>query len=115
MKILLTKQCESLTGSLGRGLGYHIQRRKNAFYGVRQSKGIIPPCGHWRFILACAQLAQTKLYVADIQISWTELHDALVEAHYFVAGAHVTDNGLEKNKLTYDAQDIINLKYTFGL
>ena len=115
MKIILTKQCASLTGALGKGMGYSIQCQRGGFYSKRNSRGVVPRDGHWRFILACARLAQAKLYVADIQISWLELHDALVEAHYFVAGAHVTDNGLEKIKLTYNAADIINLKYTFSL
>ena len=115
MKIILTKQCASLTGALGKGMGYSIQCQRGGFYSKRNSRGVVPPYGHWRFILACAQLAQTKLYVADIQISWLELHDALVEAHHFVAADHVGWNGQEAVKLTYNAADIINLKYTFGL
>ena len=57
MEIILSSNCKSLTGSLGRGFGYSIQRRKNRFFTKRDSKGIIPPDGHWRFIVACAELA----------------------------------------------------------
>ena len=52
MEIILSKQCESLTGSLGRGFGYHIQRRKNGFFAKRNSHGEIPRDGHLRFILS---------------------------------------------------------------
>ena len=108
MKIILSKQCESLTGSLGRGFGYHIQKRKNGYFAKRNSKGVIPPDGHWRFILTCAQLAQSKLHIADIRVSREELKQAMYEARIFIAMQHL-------RKATYDARDIINLKITFGL
>ncbi len=108
MKIILSKQCESLTGSLGRGFGYHIQKRKNGYFAKRNSKGVIPPDGHWRFILTCAQLAQSKLHIADIRVSREELKQAMYEARIFIAMQHL-------RKATYDARDIINLKTTFSL
>ena len=108
MEIILSKQCESLTGSLGRGFGYHIQRRKNGYFAKRNSKGVIPPNGHWRFILTCAQLAQNKLHIADIRVSREELKQAMYEARIFIAMQHL-------RKDTYDARDILNLKITFGL
>ena len=108
MEIILSKQCESLTGSLGRGFGYHIQRRKNGYFAKRNSKGVIPPNGHWRFILTCAQLAQNKLHIADIRVSREELKQAMYEARIFIAMQHL-------RKDIYDARDIINLKITFGL
>ena len=108
MQIILSKQCESLTGSLGRGFGYHIQKRKNGFYAKRNSNGEIPPDGHLKFILSCANLAQSKLHIADIRVSREELKSALNEAHFFVAAQNLK---LE----IYNAQDIINLKHTFGL
>ena len=108
MQIILSKQCESLTGSLGRGFGYSIQRRKNGFYTKRDSKGIVPPDGHLRFILACANLAQSKLHITDVQLSRDELKQALWEAKHFIAAQNLK---LE----IYNARDILNLKTTFAL
>ena len=115
MQIFISQQCESITGSLGSGYGYHIQRRKKGFFGVRQSKGTVPPDGHWRFIKTCAKLAQNKLHISDIQIRWSELSDALYKAGHSDAFRHVTNNGLADVKITYNARDIINLQNTFGL
>ena len=115
MKLFLTKQCESLTGSLGTGYGYHIQHRKNGFFAKRNAKGIVPPDGHWRFIVACAKLANAKLHVTDIELHWTEAMYALEEARHFVAAQMVHDNFYGKCKITYNADDILNLKTTFGL
>ena len=114
MEIKLSPTCEALAGSLGRGFGYFIVRRKNGFFGVR-SRHNVPPDGHWRFILACAELAKMKLHISDIEIHWIELSAALYEAGQFIAGRHVRSNGVEGIKLTYNAADIINLKITFGL
>ena len=85
MEIFLSKQCKFLCGSLGKGFGYHIQRRtdhdgKIRFWGVRQSKGVVPPGGHLRFILTCAELAQMKLHITDISVSKAEVFDALMSA-----------------------------------
>ncbi len=107
--------CESLTGSLGQGFGYHIQRRKNGFFSKRNTKGIVPPDGHWRFILTCARLAKMALHISDIEINWMELQEALYEARQFQASEHVRRNYNDKAKATYNAADIINLKITFGL
>ena len=115
MEIILSNQCESLKGTLGRGFGYHIQKRKNGYFAKRNSKGKVPVNGHWRFILACAHIAQTKLHIADIQIHWKELHDARYEAHQFTAAFHVELNGRKAKKIFYNARDIINLKTTFSL
>ena len=110
MEIILSKQCEALTGSLGRGFGYHIQRRKNGFFAKRNTKGVIPPDGHWKFILACANLAQSKLHITDIKVTNRELFKALREA-YLTSPAFLNWNNVE----TYNASDIIKLKNTFGL
>ncbi len=115
MKIILTEQCESFTGSLGRGFGYHIQRRKNGFFAKRNTKGIIPQDGHWRFIVACAEQARMKLHIADIKVNWMEVQSALYDARHFTASEQVRRNYADKCKATYDAHDIINLKTTFGL
>ena len=108
MEIILSSNCESLTGSLGRGFGYSIQRRKNGFYTKRDSKGIVPPDGHWRFIVACAELAKAGLHISDIKASRVEVSDALKEARHFIAATHL-------NLANYHARDILNLKTTFGL
>ena len=108
MEIILSNHVKSLTGSLGRGFGYHIKHRKNGFFGERNSNGSIPPDGHWRFIVACAELAQMSLHISDIQLSRTELESALREAHAFIAAQNLRLN-------CYHARDILNLKTTFGL
>ena len=108
MKIILSQQCESLTGMLNSSLGYHIEHRKNGFFSKRNQRGIVPPDGHWRFILTCAQLAQSKLHIADIRVSREELKQAMYEARIFIAMQHL-------RKDLYDARDILNLKITFSL
>ena len=107
MEIILSKQCESLTGSLGRGFGYFIVRRGKRFFSQR-SRHSVPSDGHWRFILTCAQLAQNKLHIADIRVSREELKQAMYEARIFIAMQHL-------RKDLYDARDILNLKTTFSL
>ena len=115
MEIFLSATCKSLTGTLGRGFGYYIRStKKGRFFGQR-SKHSVPPDGHWRFIVACAQLAQSKLHIADIRVEWKELYSALYEAECFSASYKVGRNYTDKNKVWYDARDILNLKTTFGL
>ena len=113
MLIILSPNCIALTGSLSRDLGYSVQRRKNHFYGVRNSRGHVPPDGHWRFILACAQLAHTQLSIADIRLTQAELYDALYEAHHWIAAQNVLR--LRYTKRSYNAADTLNLKTTFSL
>ena len=114
MEIILTKQCESLTGSLGKGFGYYIHKRtdldgKTRFWGVRQAKGEIPANGHLRFILACAELAQMKTHISDIRVPRKELIYALWEADYETAGDYVyTEPG--KFPKIFSASDIINYR-----
>ena len=108
MQIILSPNCKALTGSIGRGFGYHIEHRKYGFFGVRDAKGIIPPDGHWRFILTCAEIAHSNLHIADIKVKREEVKRALYEAHMFIAMQNL-------GKDIYTANDIINLKITFGL
>lgn len=115
MEIILNEKVKSLTGSLGRGYGYHIQKRKNKFYGQRNAKGIVPADGHWRFVLTCAEIAKIGLHIAGVQISALELHAALLKAAKHMAAQQVLTNYQKGVKATYNAQDIINLKTTFGL
>ena len=115
MEIFLSPTCKSLTGTLGRGFGYYIRStKKGRFFGQR-SKHAVPPDGHWRFIVLCAELAQANLHIADIRIEWVELQSALYEAKCFIASEKVRRNYTDKNKDWYDAHDILNLKTTFGL
>ena len=107
MEVILSKMCLSLSGCLGRGYGYFLVKRKERFYSQR-SKHSVPPDGHWRFIIACAELAQNGLHISDIKVSRGELKDALNEARCFIAMQNLRLD-------TYNARDIINLKITFGL
>ena len=85
MRLILSKQCESLTGSLGSGYGYAVRKSKKGFYGYRYGHGNVPPDGHLRFILKCAELARMKLHIVDINVTHKELRAALDEAgKYYV-------------------------------
>ena len=89
MEIILSKQCEALTGSLGKGYGYFIQRRRRSyngsvrFFSQRSKHPPIPADGHLRFIFASAELAQLKTHISDIRVSRKELRQALWEAGYY--------------------------------
>ena len=112
MKLILSEQCKSLTGCLGQGFGYFIQARRTkngeVNYFSQRSKYGAPPDGHWRFIVACAELAQRHLHIADIRVEIEEVKQALYEAHFFMAAQSLR---LE----TYNARDILNLKTTFSI
>ena len=110
MEIILSKQCEALTGSLGKGFGYSIQRRRDHegryhFYSQRSKHPPIPRDGHLRFIFACAELAQMRLHISDIKVTNRELFEALREAN-LPAPAFLTWNNVE----SYNASDIINFR-----
>ena len=115
MEVKLSNQCLSLTGMLDRGTGYYLRSTKTGRFYSQRSKHVVPPDGHWRFIVLCAELAKNGLHISDIQISRDELHKALYEAHHFVASEHVRRNYADKAKATYNAHDVLNLKITFGL
>ena len=106
MEIVLTKQCKSLTGSVGQGFGYHIQRRGEHFYGVRQSKGHIPAKGHIRFIITCAQMAKAELHIADILVSAKELREAINEAGFIYGDSLVK----AKNGEIFHASQVLDFK-----
>ena len=114
MEIILTKQCESLTGSLGKGYGYFIQGRrghdgKYHYFSQRSKHPPIPRDGHLRFIFACAELAQAKLHISDIRVSGYELKSALYEAAY-IASAICVDVDNE-----YSAAEVLQFKNERGL
>ena len=119
MKVILSNQCESLTGMLERGLGYFLQARRTKsgkvnYYSQRSKHGG-PPDGQWRFILTCANLAKVGLHVQDLSINWMELQTALYDARKYQASEHVRRNYADKAKVSYNAADILNLKTLFGL
>ena len=113
MEIILSKQCESLTGSLGKGFGYSIQRRRDHegryhFYSQR-SKWNVPPDGHLKFIFTCADLAQMGLHISDISVSAKELREAFEEADLWY-GVRVENTNA---KQIYNASDIINYRRNY--
>ena len=114
MEIILSKQCESLTGSLGQGFGYHIQRRNNGFFAKRNSKGDTPRDGHLRFILSCAEIAQSKLHITDIRVYRTELVLALWKAGRKKLGDYVFTEP-DKFPETFHADDIMKFKNDYSL
>ena len=109
MEIILSKKCESFTGSLGGRFGYHIQHRKNGFFSKRNSNGPVPRDGHWLFIVSCAQLAQLKLHVADIRVTGYEMNDALKDACLFASAQLVDVDEI------YNADDVLNFVKEHGL
>lgn len=79
MEVILTQRCKSLTGTVGSRFGYFIVRRGDRFFSQR-SRHSVPPDGHWRFIVTCAELSKLNLHIADIKVTAGELDDALEEA-----------------------------------
>ena len=108
MQVFLSKQCLSLTGLLRPDLGYYLRSTKKGRFFAQRSRYNVPPDGHLRFIVTCAELAQNKLHITDISVSREELKDALYEARCFIAMQNLR---LDR----YNARDIINLKTPFGL
>ena len=109
MEIILSPQCEAITGSLGEGFGYHIQRRKNGFFSQRNSKGIIPRDGHLKFIFTCAILAQANLHITDIKVSSEELVKAVEEAGWCLS------RFMENLHPTLTANGVLTFKQKVGL
>ena len=112
MEIILSKQCEALTGSLGKGFGYFIQRRRSydgsvRFFSQRSKHPPIPIDGHLKFIFTCADLAQMGLHISDIRVPRKELSDALWEAGYKPDSNNILgDNDLPE---ILSASDIIKI------
>ena len=111
MEIILTDQCKSLTGSLGAGFGYHIQRRKNGFFAKRNSKGDVPFNGHWRFIVACADLALRGTHIDDILVTAKELREAINEAGFLYGDSLLK----AKNDEIFHASQVMDLKKRWAL
>ena len=114
MEIILSKQCESLTGSLGKGFGYFIQRRRGQdgkyhFFSQRSKHPPIPIDGHLRFIFTCAELAQMRLHIADIRVSRDELVEAVEEAGWCLS------RFMENLHPTLTAKEVLTFKQNVGL
>ena len=109
MEIILSPQCEAITGSLGEGFGYHIQRRKHGFFSQRNSKGITPRDGHLKFIFTCAILAQANLHITDIKVSSEELVKAVEEAGWCLS------RFMENLHPTLTANGVLTFKQKVGL
>lgn len=114
MEIILSKQCESLTGSLGRGFGYFIQGRRGhdgsvRFFSQRSKHPPIPRDGHLRFIFTCAVLAQANLHITDIRVSRDELVEAVEEAGWCLS------RFMEKLHPTLTAKEVLTFKQNVGL
>ena len=103
MELFLAPQCNSLTGSLGAKCGYAVQCQNNRFFAKRNSKGQVPPDGHWRFIIACANLTKAKIYITDLDLPAAELQDALEEASICYAPWNLSAQKI------YHAHDILSL------
>ena len=105
MEIILSKNCQRLTGTISRSHGYCIRRVGNRFFSKRNTNAPVPPDGHWRFILAVAQLAPAKLFVTDIRIRGREVMDALYEAGYPLLSIYMVEPGA-----VYSASDFLKLE-----
>lgn len=112
MEIILTKQCESLTGSIGRGLGYSIRKRGKRFFAMWTGGKKRDPGAKWNFIKECID-TRKRLYISDIHIHEAELYDALYKAHHFQA-AHWIKTHYQPCAV-FNAKQVINLKVSFGL
>ena len=109
MEIFLSKQCLALVGMLERGLGYYIRSTKTGRFFGQRSKHSVPPDGHWRFIVLCAEMARNGLYITDVRVRGGEIYQALKEAGY-----NPDDFDIRVSNL-YNATDIINFRREYLL
>ena len=107
MEIILAKNCKSFTGTISKRHGYAIRQKGMRFYGVRNTKSIVPPDGHLRFIFDCAEMTRSGFLIADIDIRGEELLQAAREA----------DVEMETilPDVQYNAHDIRRIKTYYGL
>ena len=104
MEIILSSHCSSFTGTVNKDFGYAVRKRGKRFFGVRCNNRNVPPDGHWRFILACAEIAQMTIFISDVRVHGSELCAALMEAGYPLAVRTV-----ELGRW-YNAHDIFNFR-----
>lgn len=107
MEILLTRNCKSLTGCLGRNYGCSITRRGKKFFTIRNPKGPRIKGGFLKFIFECARMAENNFLIADIDIRGKELLQAAREAD-------VTMETISPD-VQYNAHDIRRIKTYYGL
>lgn len=109
MEIILQNGCKALTGRLDSYTRYSIQQQGNRFFAKRNSKGLVPPDGHWRFICICAEQAG-GIHIANINVTAGELDDALEEA---------TNGRLQSpwapRDAVVNADKVLQLKHELGL
>ena len=108
MEIILSKQCLTLVGMLERGLGYYIRSTKTGRFFSQRSRHSVPPDGHWRFIVLCAEMARNGLYITDIKVDGWEIAGALLEA-----GRRCAVLAISKN--TYNAKEVLAFKERMGI
>ena len=110
MEIILSQRCKSFTGTISRYHGFAIRRTGNRFFSYRFPSTSVPPDGHWKFIVECAELAKQGLMFTDIKVTAGELDDALEEA---------TDGRLQTpwapRDAVVNASQVLTLKSELGL
>ena len=107
MEIVLARHCKSLTGTISKRHGYAIRQKGMRFYGVRNTRRIVPSDGHLRFIFDCAEMTRSGFLIADIRVMGEELLQAAREA----------DVEMETilPDVQYNAHDIRRIKTYYGL
>ncbi len=112
---LLMQRCNpGFHGSIGRNLGYVVQRRKDAdgeirYFGIRKSNTYVPRRGHLQFIFACADIAESGLIFTDIRVSAEELREAFDEAQVLYGDRLVKADA----KQIYNAREVLEFKKWF--
>ena len=109
MEAILSVFAESFTGAIDRKLGYSMRRNGRRFFSVRNAHRIVPPYGHWQFIVRMAKLATARVYIYDIRVSVAELDEAIQEAGLGHKGfaPYIGHD--------YTAEDVLRLKKAHGL
>ena len=107
MQVLLSKNCLALTGMLHPEYGYYLRSSKKGRFFSQRSKYTVPPDGHWRFIVLCAELAQNKLHITDIAVSGREIKAAISEAGRLCPAY--------KDKEIFNAERVLTIKTNLGL
>ena len=108
MEIILSKTLIALTGQFSKENGYAVRRRGKRFFSARNSRGTVHYYDHWEFIVSCAELAQSKMYISDIVVSKKEFFEAIREAKLRVPEERVQIDPLY-------ACDVMNIKKYYNL
>lgn len=109
MEIILSPRCKSFTGTISRYHGYAIRRTGNRFFSYRFNGKSVRPDGHWKFIVACAELASQGFMITDIRVKQSEIMDAL---HEIGRGDYLWKLRFPK---TLNASQFLTLKSELGL